>query len=159
MRVSLLWLTALAGVAGIWYSAQHSKEFRGQIDRWLTEFRLEKQAADTTARGQRPEDKSATHRSTPRPRIPKKAKPSVFEKLDTYARNTPSDKAKTIETLSAYLNKPASNQLERARMIYTWVATHIHYDDYGYTLVCQGYSVLFNALATAMGLEAKTIVG
>jgi hypothetical protein len=93
-----------------------------------------------------------------------------FPGLDEYAREA------SAETLASWLRRPASNDLEKMRLIFTWVATHIHYDDNGYNTgnysdvaaesvlrnrvgVCQGYSNLFNELAKLAGLESVVVTG
>ena len=99
-----------------------------------------------------------------------------FEHLDAYARNTPERYAKDVATLAQYLSKPANNDLEKARLVFSWLAAHIRYDAEGYASgrvgstsadrvlssrksVCEGYSNLFAAIGTSMGLEVKTIDG
>jgi transglutaminase-like putative cysteine protease len=99
-----------------------------------------------------------------------------FPALDEYARNTPAEAEASLETLTAWLIRPASNDLEKSRLIFTWVATHIHYDDNGYNTgnysdvaaepvlrnrvgVCQGFSNLFDELAKQAGLESAIATG
>lgn len=99
-----------------------------------------------------------------------------FPELDKYARETPEDKAVSIQSLAAWLSKQASNDLEKTRLIFAWVATHVSYDDTGFNTgnysdveaegvlrnrvaVCQGYSNLFCELAKAAGLEAVVVTG
>jgi len=179
MKRILFWLFALAVVAGICYATQYPDEFRGHINRWLSELKNEGPESDSTT-GMPTADraKAERHSAKPRKKVPKKLKPSPYEKLDAYARNTPAGHEKDIQTLAAYLKKPAHTELEKARLVYTWVATHIRYDDEGYNTgnsiqddfspedvlkhrqaVCQGYSELFKALALAMGLEAEVVTG
>jgi hypothetical protein len=108
---------------------------------------------------------------------PKKLLPHVFDSLDEYAKNTPAEKSVKTEKLAAHLALRAKNDLEKARLIYAWIAHHIYYDVVAYTsevnpkhqygaqvlqrrkAVCDGYSNLFLDLATAMDLEAVKIVG
>ena len=102
--------------------------------------------------------------------------PEKYPVLDEYARNTPSQAEASIAALASWLVRPASNDLEKMRLIFTWVATHIHYDDNGYNTgnysdvdaetvlrnrvaVCQGYSNLFNELARQAGLESVVVTG
>lgn len=99
-----------------------------------------------------------------------------FSELDEYARNTPESEASPLSALAAWLIKPASNDLEKARAIFTWIASHVSYDDNGFNTgnysdtspegvlrnrvsVCQGYSELFTALGKLAGLEIETITG
>ena len=99
-----------------------------------------------------------------------------FPELDRYAAETPEEAARNLQSLAAWLTKPALNDLERTRLVFTWIATHIAYDDNGFNTgnyssteaegvlrnrvsVCQGYSELFAALGKAAGLDAVLIAG
>lgn len=99
-----------------------------------------------------------------------------FAELDRYASETPPEAETSMETLAAWLSDHASGELEKARLIFTWVATHVWYDDNGYNTgnyagtspaevfrnrisVCQGYSELFAALCNMAGIEAVTVTG
>lgn len=99
-----------------------------------------------------------------------------FAELDDYARNTPDYEESSLTSLAAWLSRPASNDLEKARTIFTWIATHVSYDDNGFNTgnysdtspegvlknrvsVCQGYSDLFTALGKLAGLETETVSG
>ena len=99
-----------------------------------------------------------------------------FPELDEYARNTPSHAEVSLETLASWLAAGSSNDLEKTRLIFTWIATHIAYDDNGFNTgnyadtkaesvlrnrasVCQGYSDLFQSLGKLAGLEIVTITG
>ncbi|HEY3429907.1 MAG TPA: transglutaminase domain-containing protein [Cyclobacteriaceae bacterium] len=61
--------------------------------------------------------------------IPKAIKPDKYAHLDKYARETPDKYSHDKVVLAKYLRKPAKNDVEKARLIYTWIATHIRYDD------------------------------
>lgn len=99
-----------------------------------------------------------------------------YAELDRYASETPPEAEKSMEALVGWLTEPASGELQKARLIFTWVATHVWYDDNGYNTgnyagtspaevfrnrvsVCQGYSELFAALCNMAGIEAVTITG
>ena len=99
-----------------------------------------------------------------------------FPELDEYAKNIASASEASLQTLAASLIRPASNDLEKTRTLFTWIATHIAYDDNGFNTgnysdmtaegvlrnrvsVCQGYSNLFQALGKLAGLEIVTITG
>lgn len=101
---------------------------------------------------------------------------SKFPELDKYAMETPSEADASIEALVGWLMKPASGELEKVRLIFTWIATHVSYDDNGFNTgnyadtspegvfrnrvsVCQGYSELFTAMCRLAGLEAVTVIG
>lgn len=109
-------------------------------------------------------------------RIPKTVMPDAFTDIDTYAKKTPKQYEKDIPMLAEYLIKPAGSDIEKARALYTWVATHIMYDDAAYNsgnypdysaenvlrrkkAVCEGYANLLQALCEAAGLEADKITG
>ena len=106
---------------------------------------------------------------------PSSATPA-FPELDEYAKNIPAQSESSLENLAASLISHASNDLEKTRLIFTWIATHIAYDDNGFNTgnyndtkaesvlknrvsVCQGYSDLFQALGKLAGLEIVTITG
>jgi hypothetical protein len=99
-----------------------------------------------------------------------------FPELDEYARNVSTQSESSLENLAASLCGHAFNDLEKTRVIFTWIATHIAYDDNGFNTgnfsdtkaesvlknrvsVCQGYSDLFLALGKLAGLEIVTITG
>ena len=99
-----------------------------------------------------------------------------FPELDEFARNTPTQAESSLETLAASLSSHASDDLEKTRLIFTWIATHIAYDDNGFNTgnysdtkaesvlrngvsVCQGYGNLFQALGKLAGLDIVTITG
>ena len=101
---------------------------------------------------------------------------TIYAALDTYAKNTPVMYEKNIQTLADYLIKPAKTDLQKARVLFTWVATHIKYDDAAYNTknyrdyssenvlrykksVCSGYANLLQSLCTAAGLNAEKING
>jgi hypothetical protein len=97
--------------------------------------------------------------------------------LDDYAKKAPRANEKNMATLAGYLLKAGpKNDQEKARLLYTWIVTHIRYDMAAYnsgkitdcsaelvlakkTTVCEGYSNLFKKLGEAMGLEVVSIVG
>jgi transglutaminase/protease-like cytokinesis protein 3 len=99
-----------------------------------------------------------------------------YSQLDDYAFNTPKSKTNTISNLANYLSKGASNEYEKARLAYAWIAKHVSYDDNGYNTedygdlsaegvlksrkaVCDGFSNLYKALCDSMGLNAIKITG
>ena len=100
----------------------------------------------------------------------------IFSELDMHALNAPERAENSIESLAAYLTKPAKNDTEKVRAIYRWIAENIDYDVQGFSSgsygdtsaegvlksgrsVCGGYSNLFEKLANASGLDAVTISG
>jgi hypothetical protein len=109
-------------------------------------------------------------------KIPKALKPDAFYTLDTYARKAPKQYERNISTLAQYLIKPAHSDIEKARVLFTWIATHIKYDDNAFNsgvypnysaenvllnkrAVCEGYSNILNALCASAGLKSDKIIG
>lgn len=101
---------------------------------------------------------------------------SIFSSIDQHALNAPESVAQSIDALIEYLIQPATDDLEKARVIYRWITKNISYDfsayltgSYGSTSpddvlvnrssVCQGYSNLFKKLAESAGLKVVTISG
>lgn len=99
-----------------------------------------------------------------------------FYKIDKHAINAPESFCTDIPTLVKYLTQPASNDLEKVRAIFTWIAHKISYDDYGFNTgkyadvsaqgvfknrvsVCSGFAELFKAMVTEAGLEVVKILG
>ena len=108
--------------------------------------------------------------------IPKVIKPGKYADLDKYARETPDKYSHDKVTLAKYLQKPAKNDVEKARLIYTWIATHIRYDDEAFntgkakdesvksvlarrTANSDGFSTLFLELGSLMKLNVEKIAG
>jgi len=173
MRKGIALSALLAIGAGLYLYQTHSG-FKSKFDKWITELQDDSLGRnvelDTIARQQGTKQK-------PREKIPKKLKPGPFDKLDKYAKNTPEKYTGTLQELATYLAIPAKDDLEKARLIYTWIATHIRYDAEAYntgiykdefspagvlkrrTAVCEGYSTLFKALAQRMNLEVEKISG
>lgn len=157
---------------GVYYLYKTDQAFRGFVVKFL---KGDKQPADSlkTISPTLPDNKET--KSTKK-RIPKSLKPDEFYKLDEYARKAPKQYEKDIKTLAEYLIKPARTDMEKVRIIFTWVATHIRYDDNAFNsgnypdysaanvlsnkrAVCEGYSNLFNALCEAAEFEAEKITG
>jgi transglutaminase/protease-like cytokinesis protein 3 len=98
-----------------------------------------------------------------------------FDHLDTAARNCP--EFPTIDQVVQHLVSLAPTELEKTRIIFTWIATHIRYDWDGYRTgnlfdsgssetvfakrmgVCAGYSLLFNRMATQAGIKSYCVSG
>ncbi|MER2999311.1 transglutaminase domain-containing protein [Pontibacter populi] len=102
--------------------------------------------------------------------------PARLQELDLFAFNTDARYAKNVKTLAAYLNKEATNDYERARVVFAWIARNIRYNDHGYNAgnfgdnsvevvlrnrlsVCDGYARLYKALGEEMGLKVEIISG
>ena len=101
---------------------------------------------------------------------------SDLKRMDDIAANTSKNYELSMETLTAYFLSQTQNTILLARLLYTWMAIHINYDDNGYNTgnykatdaasvfqnkkaVCAGYSNLFKSIATLMGLECVSISG
>jgi hypothetical protein len=99
-----------------------------------------------------------------------------YEKIDNYAINAPPSAEASIQSLAAYLVKPWKNEREKARSIFRWIAENIDYNveglftgNYGNMnskdllksrkSVCDGYSDIFQSLATEAGLESARVSG
>jgi transglutaminase/protease-like cytokinesis protein 3 len=102
--------------------------------------------------------------------------PPDYSAIDRHALSAPPAVTNSIQSLSDYLIKPALTDTEKARAIFRWMTANITYDVAGYlsgktgdnsaegTLksrksVCAGYGNLFEALASAAGLEVVVISG
>lgn len=99
-----------------------------------------------------------------------------FAAIDRHARNAPRSAMGSPESLSSYLCRPAKNDVEKARAIFSWIARNIAYDAAGYRAaaygdtsaaavlksgkaVCAGYANLFLRLGEAAGLRVALING
>lgn len=166
------------GLAFSFVAYNHIPVFKAAVDGILTaKENHQTDENDTTANDNNISKKgktTATHRN----HTPKQLQPNQYTELDNYARNTPETQAKSISTLANYLNKAAHNDVQKTRLAFTWIATHVKYDAEGFNTdnitnegceattvlkkrvaVCEGYSNLFAELGTAMGLEVVKITG
>ncbi len=101
---------------------------------------------------------------------------SEFELIDRHAINAPKHVEQSLESLAAYLIKPAKNDRQKVRAIYRWITHNISYDDEGYfageyrdlnsqdvlkdhRAVCDGYAGLVKNLGQLAGLEVANISG
>jgi hypothetical protein len=99
-----------------------------------------------------------------------------YEKIDFHALNAPPSAEASVQSLAAYLAKPAKNDREKARAIFRWITENIDYnvevffkngtgasnsDDVlkSRKSVCNGYSDIFLSLAREAGLQAVRIRG
>ena len=99
-----------------------------------------------------------------------------YGKIDSYAINAPPSAEASIKSLAAYLAKPDWNEREKARSIFRWITENIDYNVEGLLTgsdvnigskdllksrksVCDGYSDIFQSLATEAGLESARISG
>jgi len=101
---------------------------------------------------------------------------SSFEFIDQRTRSLPTSATTNLDQLAAEIRRYARTDLEKARAAYVWIAENIRYDDRAYnanrfpdytpeyvfkhrTAVCEGYSVLFEALGKKLGLDVRKISG
>ena len=98
-----------------------------------------------------------------------------FTSFDDYAKAYPK-KTATIDELANYFLQKESSELEKARMIYAWLAKNINYDDDGYNsgkygdnstenvlktnkAVCEGFANLYVSLGEKLGLNITKVTG
>lgn len=104
-----------------------------------------------------------------------------YSRIDAYARTTPDSYARSINTLSDYLTAPARTDMDKVRVIYAWMVSHIQYDlaaansayrqkyysekEYATRVLqkrkglCTGYALLFKYLLKRAGVDAASIRG
>lgn len=117
-----------------------------------------------------------TERSQPVEASPLPFSRERLKALDQYARDVPRSYESDTRHLLSYLLKPAHNDYEKVRLVYSWLISHVAYahgahlgDDFfsrgslsGLThqgLACDGYGLIFQRLAAEAGLEVKAIEG
>jgi transglutaminase/protease-like cytokinesis protein 3 len=98
-----------------------------------------------------------------------------YQTVDYYGKSI-QYRGTSIEELAAILSQYAPTPTDKARIAYTWVTHNIDYDVQTYLsktaervtpemvlqsrrAICSGYSALYEALASAMGLETVTVAG
>ncbi len=101
---------------------------------------------------------------------------NAWNEQDRYAASVPDKYKSSVNDLVKYLCKNAKNNIEKARVIFTWIALNISYDDYGFNTghyhdcspeavfksketVCEGYSALFEYMGKQAGLDIVSIRG
>ena len=99
-----------------------------------------------------------------------------LQQIDAHALAAPVSAEQDARQLAAYLTEGLSSEREKARAIYRWITDRINYDAAAYLSghsdastveevlrkrisVCVGFAGLFEQLARAAGLEARTISG
>ncbi|RRB17708.1 transglutaminase domain-containing protein [Larkinella knui] len=104
-----------------------------------------------------------------------------YSRIDSYARNAPDSYARSITSLSDYLTAPARTDMDKVRVIYAWMVSHIRYDmeavnnrssqkyysefEYANRVLrqrkglCTGYALLFKYLLKRAGVQAVNIRG
>ena len=100
------------------------------------------------------------------------------KELERHALAAPAAAEASIPALSAYLVGPATNESDKAWVIFRWIGDRVSYDIEAYlagrmrdadlsaeqvlarrTSVCDGYAVLFRELARQSGLEVVKLSG
>lgn len=96
--------------------------------------------------------------------------------MDEHARKTNAGRNMELSELVKELVAPARNEMEMARVLFTWVALNVSYDDKNFnkgvfgdntaegtfrngTAVCQGYSDLLQVMALLAGMDARMVIG
>lgn len=99
-----------------------------------------------------------------------------LSQLDSLGVNVPAEQEESIAKLSSYFLKITSNQIDQSRLVYSWVAHHISYDDDAFNAqiysdpsadavlksrkaVCAGYSSIIKALCDGLNLPCVAIDG
>jgi hypothetical protein len=105
-----------------------------------------------------------------------RASDSTFHYIDSFAINTPPALVYDVDSVASYLQRGCKSDMAKARAAFAWEANNIRYDDKGFNsgnipdqsparvikrrhAVCEGYSQLYKALCTAMGLETVVVTG
>ena len=169
-----LFIFLLLAAGGAYYIYSTNQDFKTAVDTFIQTYK-QNGNIDTLA-APSPNSSDDNVRKSTKKKIPKVLKPDKFYTLDAYARKTPKQYETSISTLAEYLLKPTNTQIEKVRVLFTWVATHIKYDDKAFNLedypdysaenvlqnkraVCEGYSNIFKALCDEAGLEAEKVIG
>ncbi|MBI3410319.1 MAG: hypothetical protein HY040_18425 [Planctomycetes bacterium] len=104
------------------------------------------------------------------------AREKLFPLIDKRALAATPEAEASVDSLAAYLAKPAKNDLDKVRAIYRWITDRIAYDVDGFLAknlgdntvagvlknrkcVCEGYARIFVALCKEAGVEAVQIRG
>jgi hypothetical protein len=173
MKRRLILLGVLVGLGTFFYLS--NQNIRTTLDNWIG-ISNEDSIQGNPQTDSISSNNDPTSKTSKKKRIPKAIKPDKYAYLDKYARETPDKYSRTNSELAEYLQRPAKNDLEKARVIYSWIATHIRYDDDGFnagkykdqsadsalvrrTAVCEGFSSLFQELGILMDLEVEKISG
>lgn len=174
MKRALIFVLVLFAALGTFLYSTNS-DFKEELNNWIgiakqdsVQGNLQSDSVSNTT--------SSTKISSKRKKIPKTLKPDEFYSLDEYARKAPKKYEVDITTLAQYLIKPANTDIEKARVLFTWVASHINYDDIAFNsnnypdytteyvlqnkrAVCEGYSNILKSLCEAAGLDAEKVSG
>lgn len=100
----------------------------------------------------------------------------TYAQLDSIGKNVPVEYEESIGKLANYFQKTTDNKNYQSRLVYSWVAHHIFYDDDAFNTrvfsdqsadavfkskkaVCAGYSSIFKGICDAMNLTCISIDG
>jgi hypothetical protein len=100
----------------------------------------------------------------------------TYTQLDSLGKNVPIENEESIGKLANYFQKITNNKNYQSRLVYSWVAHHIYYDDVAYNshvfsdpsaeavfksrkAVCAGYSFLFKSICDELNIPCVTIDG
>ncbi|KAH9485416.1 Kyphoscoliosis peptidase [Psilocybe cubensis] len=114
--------------------------------------------------------------ATPYPEIPSCLQCRDFSKVDAHAALFPRTSVHSLQNLALGLEEPFEDEVDKARVIFTWLHCNIAYDAVSFltgnvqpstpesTLasglaVCEGYAGLFEQLGELMGLQVHTVSG
>ena len=98
-----------------------------------------------------------------------------FSETDLYARLAPKN-VQSVDELVEYFSVKTTSDIEKARLIYVWLAENISYDARAFNLknpgdnsalsvfkskkaVCAGFANLFTEIGNKLGLEISTVRG
>ncbi|XP_078700787.1 kyphoscoliosis peptidase-like [Branchiostoma floridae x Branchiostoma belcheri] len=160
---------------------QHSKgtvaELQGRSVEQSDQGNVQKYSTVRSAENDERAGTTAAQRKTQEPRRKKDLIPDiqVFKDLDERAVQAPEGHA-SIKDLVLYLIQTAKTPLEKARVLFRWVTSHIQYDVVSYVTggskdvtpggvfkkrmsVCQGYSELYKEMCSLAEVECVTISG
>ncbi len=104
-----------------------------------------------------------------------------YSRIDAYARSAPESAARSINSLADYLTAPARTDMDKVRVIYAWLVSHVQYDmaaanspyrqkyysekEYATRVLnkrkglCTGYALLFKHMLQRAGVQAVCIRG
>ena len=177
-RLLTIFILLSLGAGGTYYLYTTNPDFRTYVSDLIQTYNQDNNVDTlTTPIPTLPDTDSDTKvQKTNRKKVPKVLKPDEFHTLDEYARQAPKEYETDITTLAQYLIKPANTDIEKVRVLFTWVATHVKYDDIAFNskdypdytaeyvllnkrAVCEGYSNILKSLCEAAGLEAEKVSG
>lgn len=164
-----LLVIALIGTAG--YFAYMNKEFL--IEQYETYANKDTNEVENEETGT---DHKIDEQKKSKPLPPRPKRSLRFASSYFKAKNIKKSEANSVESLAQAVSNISSSDLEKAEIIYSWIAQNISYDDKGYNkgkygdlsaegvlkskvAVCEGFSNLFKELSIASGLEAIKIHG